>query len=231
MTVAGKRERARLRRFLTLQPGEVETLRINRPKTHWQGAGKGKRMLIILTLGTGIGGGVVIDGRIFDGADGWAAELGHMSISHDGRRCACGKTGCIEAYASANATFKRYLERLGDSADSLVLEKAGGDRDGVDAKMVCDAAKEGEALAREVVEETASYLGVFCGTLINGLNPDIILLGGGMAGAGDILFDKVREVAQRESLKDAFATVEIKPAALGNDAGILGAAAMVFLGA
>ncbi|MFH1709020.1 MAG: ROK family protein [Planctomycetota bacterium] len=196
---------------------------------YWKGAGRGKKVVVVLTLGTGVGSGVVIDGAIMDGATGWAAELGHVSIAFDGRKCACGKTGCIEAYASANATFKRYVEKLGSRTDTLVMQKAGGDAGRIDAKMVCDAAREGEPLASEVVGETGFYLGVFCGSLINALNPDVILLGGGMSAAGDILFDRVREVAGRESLRDPFAATAILPAALGNDAGLVGAAALVHL--
>lgn len=196
---------------------------------YWQGAGKAKKVVVILTLGTGIGGGIIIDGKIFHGAGNCAAELGHMSISHHGRKCACGKTGCIETYASANAAIRIYKEKLGDRTDTLVFEKAGGDREKINAKMICDAAREGGELAKEVVEEVGFYLGVFCGSLINGLNPDVIILGGGMGAAGDILLEPVRETVKKESLKDLQKIVEIKPAVLGNDAGILGAAAMVFL--
>ena len=190
---------------------------------NWVGAGKGASSMILLTLGTGIGGGIVLEGDVWHGLDDAAGELGHMSINFDGPHCNCGSYGCIEAYASAPATVRRALKGIEDGRGTslkALLEKAGE----LTAKDIHDAAVAGDEFAHEVIATTGKLLGIAVANFVNIFNPELVVLFGGLAKAGDMLFQPVREEAKRRALKPAADTVKILPAKLGGDAGIIGAA-------
>jgi len=193
----------------------------------WAGIGQDEsiRHLVMMTLGTGIGAGYVIDGRLVHGAKGRGAEGGHMIVMPDGRPCGCGQAGCIEAYASASNTARRAIERLetGDTSSLETITNAGNQ---VSSRDVFDAAKAGDDLALEIVDETAYLLAVACVNYCRMLDPQMIVFAGGMILAGDFLFDKIRTKFKELTWTAADDYVEIVAAQLGNDAGFIGAAAV-----
>ncbi len=192
---------------------------------YWMGAGQGTESMVVLTLGTGVGGGVVVFGKLLRGIDGTAAELGHLKVQRDGRLCGCGSKGCLEAYASVSGMVQTALEGLdrGQSSPAL-MALCGGDRDAIDGKMIFDAAQQGDALAKWVFEETATWLGLGIASIINYQNPEKLVLCGGMIAAGDLLFEPVRRVARANCFQVPGDRCEIVPAGLGADAGVLGCA-------
>ncbi len=190
----------------------------------WLGAGRRAKRLIGLTLGTGIGGGFVLDGNVYRGASDAAAEIGHMSVDLAGRRCACGSRGCVEAYASGSAIAARAAEAVASGGDSTLVELVKGDAAAITAEAVCSAAAAGDALAMDIVAETARVLGVTVANVIHLFNPDVVVIGGGVAGAGARLFAPLRAEAERRAFPSAIAACRIVPAALGEVAGVVGAA-------
>lgn len=189
----------------------------------WQGAGRGAERLIGLTLGTGIGGGIVIGGEIYRGASDAAGEVGHMSVDFEGRLCACGSRGCVEAYASGPGIAARAVEGLAEGADSQLAATAGDGRR-ITARLVCEAAAAGDAYASRILTETACILAVAVANLINLLNPDVIVVAGGVTAAGDHLFGPLREAVRRRAFPAAVAACRILPARLPDTAGMIGAA-------
>jgi len=190
---------------------------------HWAGAGRGAESMVMFTLGTGIGGGIIVDGRLVHGNNDCAAELGHMVIEVDGRECACGNRGCLERYASANAVAARFAEAVNSGEDSVLAGKvAAGEK--VDSKMIYQAALEGDELANKIYWETGTYLGIGVVNLLHTLNPARVVLGGGLIGAGELLMRPVRETVEKRALPDAQRNCVICCATLGEDAGLIGAA-------
>ena len=192
------------------------------------GAGKGTQCMIMLTLGTGIGGGIVIDGRVWHGADDIAAELGHVSVKYDGIRCNCGSIGCVEAYASATGVVRRAREALAQGAESALADgapKALADvHDEDKCAHIFHVAAAGDPLAEKVVADTTVYLAAAIGSLINIFNPDMIVLFGGMTKAGDQLLAPVRKEVRQRSFKIGSDRCQIVRSHLGGEAGVLGAA-------
>jgi len=184
------------------------------------GAGKGTQCMIMLTLGTGIGGGIVLGGRVWHGADDIAAELGHVSVKYDGIPCNCGSIGCVEAYASATGVVRRARQAIEQGADSSL---AGAD-DSLTCEQVFRAAAAGDRLAQQVVDDTAAYLGTAIGSLINIFNPDMIVLFGGMTNAGDQLLVPLRHEVRKRSFKIGADRCKIVCSRLGAEAGVIGAA-------
>ena len=198
---------------------------------YWAGAAKDPaiRHVVMLTLGTGIGSGLIVDGRIVHGGFGNGGEGGHIIVEPGGRACACGQKGCLEAYASASWTARRAEEALdGGREVSSLAESYEPGRTPLTAKAVFDAAQAGDALALRIVDETATYLGVACVSFCRLLDPQVILFAGGMILSGDFLFDRVRRVFAEHSWTAAPDQVRIMPAALGNDAGVIGAGAVAW---
>jgi len=183
------------------------------------GAGRDVRNLVLLTLGTGIGGGIVLDGRLFRGPNDTGAELGHMVIRHGGRQCGCGNRGCLEAYASATAVVARMGERI-ESGDPSAL----AERPDFTCRDVFEAAQKGDALAKRIVQETADYLASGITSILHVLNPEMVVLTGGMMGAGDKFLNEVRRRVRETAFERASSACEICWSTLGGDAGILGAA-------
>jgi glucokinase len=190
----------------------------------WLGAARGARHVVGLTLGTGIGGGLIMDGRLYHGISDVAGELGHMTIDSNGRRCGCGNYGCLEAYASGSAIAERAREALAGGDPSSLPQLVGGDLSQLTAAMVYDAAKEGDAMAIEVVRDTARFLGIGVANLLNAFNPEVVVLAGGVTRAGDALFEPMRAEVRRRAFKPAVDACRIVPGVLPN-AGVVGAIA------
>ncbi len=196
----------------------------------WVGAARGARHAVTFTLGTGIGGGIVVDGRLLHGASDVAAEIGHITIETNGRRCGCGNDGCLEAYASGPAIARRTIEAIKAGAESSIATLVGGALDRISAQIVYEAAGADDPLALEVVQDTAKYLGVGVANLINILNPEVVVICGGVTQAGDRLFTPLRREVTRRAFRPAVQACRIVPGLLPGTAGVVGAA-KVFLDA
>ncbi len=188
------------------------------------GAGRGSDTMCALTLGTGVGGGIVVFGKLLRGVDGTAAELGHMIVNRNGRECGCGAKGCLEAYGSVTGMVRTAVEGIESGKKTSLTETCQGDMDKITGKMISQAAEKGDEFAKWVIQETGAWLGVGVATLINALNPEKIVLAGGMINAGDLLFDSIRQTAKELCFDVPYARVQIVPAGLGGDAGAIGAA-------
>jgi glucokinase len=194
----------------------------------WVGAARGTRHAIGITIGTGIGGGLIFDGRLYHGASDVAGEIGHTTIDTEGRRCKCGNYGCLEAYASGPNIALRAVEALEAGAESRLPDYIGGDLKLVTAQTVYQAAQDGDELALEVVNDTAKFLGAGIGNLLNVFNPEVVVVCGGVTLAGDHLFVPLRREVARRAFKPAVNACRIVPGELAGTAGVYGAA-KVFL--
>ena len=189
----------------------------------WKGGGKGAKNLIMATLGTGVGGGIIVNEKIITGAHGAGGEIGHAVINpKEERACNCGNKGCLEQYASATGIASLARKALETSGKDSVLRQ----KDSVTAKDVFDAYKEQDSLAADIVEEFAEYLGRALAVFACVADPDVIVLGGGVSKAGQVLVDCV-EACYRKYAFSACKDTQIKLATLGNDAGICGAAKLI----
>jgi glucokinase len=189
------------------------------------GAAHGVRHGLVLTLGTGIGGGIIIDGRVYRGAHGLAAEVGHWQFDPRGRTCACGEPGHWEAWASGSGLGVLAREAAANGALPSVLERAGGRVDAVDGVHVGDAALAGEPDALALLDTYADYVAIGCAGLANILDPEVIVISGGLVNLGDILLDRIRDRFPRHIEAPAHRPpIPIVPAALGDQAGVVGAA-------
>jgi len=190
----------------------------------WVGAARGARHAIGITIGTGIGGGLILDGKLYHGASDVAGEIGHTTIDTEGRRCKCGNYGCLEAYASGPNIAVRAVEEIEAGAVSRLPTLVGGDLSKITAQTVYQAAQDGDDLALEVVNDTARFLGVGIGNLLNVFNPEVVVVCGGVTAAGDHLFVPLRREAARRAFKPAVAACRIVPGELAGTAGVYGAA-------
>ncbi len=191
---------------------------------HHLGVGKGVDNLILLTVGTGIGGGIIINGRLYSGLCGSAGEIGHMTIDVNGSKCNCGNTGCLETLASGTAMAKEAIMRISQGEKSSLTEIVAGKIENITAEKIEVAARSGDSLALEVILKAATYLGVGMVNLVNIFNPEMIIVGGGMAKMGDLLLNPARQVVRERAFSLSAQAVCIVPAQLGDDAGVLGAA-------
>lgn len=192
----------------------------------WQGAARGSQITIGFTIGTGIGGGIIIDGQLFHGASDVAGEVGHTTIELNGRHCKCGNYGCLEAYASGPAIATRAREVLvREESASLLPNLVGGRLEDITAATVYEAATRGDAVANEIVRDTARYLGAGIANLLNTLNADTVVVAGGVTAAGDALFIPLRAEVRRRAFKPAVEAARIVPAELPGTAGVVGAVA------
>ncbi|MBX3173218.1 MAG: ROK family protein [Gemmatimonadaceae bacterium] len=190
----------------------------------WLGAARGAQQVVGLTLGTGIGGGLILDGRLYHGSSDVAGELGHTTIDSTGRRCGCGNYGCVEAYASGPAIAERAREALAGGESSRLLAMVEGELSRITAATLFEAASEGDAVAREVVRETARFLGIGVANLLNIFNPQVVVLAGGVTQAGDALFEPLRAEVRRRAFKSAVEPCRIVAGTLAH-AGVVGAVA------
>lgn len=190
------------------------------------GAGRGYRNILCITLGTGIGGGLILNGKVFHGTNDFAGEVGHMILVPSGKTCNCGNNGCFEMYSSATAMIKRAEDYMNKKVPSSLLDYKTTE---VTAKLISDLAQDGDVVCQDILWEAAHYIGLALGNISNLLNLDCIIIGGGVAAAGDILFKHVEMFTQKYSIPFIYEQLTIVPAQLGNDAGIYGSAAMVLL--
>lgn len=181
----------------------------------WKGAAVGAKNVVMLTLGTGIGGGLIIDGKLFMGSNGFGAELGHITIANDGPPCGCGATyGCFEALASGTAIIRAAQEEISPKIDN--------------AKQVEELAQQGNEAARAIWEDEGKWLGIAIANYLNIFNPDMVIVGGAIAGAWPLFERRMREEVRSRAFDVMTEHAKIAPAQLGNDAGITGAAKMVY---
>jgi len=192
----------------------------------WQGAARGANHVVGLTIGTGIGGGIVLHGEIYGGASDIAGEIGHMTIDSTGRRCKCGNYGCLEAYASGPAIAARAVEGVSAGVDTSLPHYVNGDLAKITAQVVYEAAHDGDDFAREVVKDTARFLGAGVANIINIFNPEVVVVCGGVTLAGDRLFVPLRAEVSRRAFKPAVSVCKIVPGELTGTAGVYGAAAV-----
>jgi glucokinase len=191
---------------------------------HLYGAGKGAANIVLLTVGTGIGGGIIIDNQLYLGTSGAAGEFGHMAVA-DGPACNCGNTGCLEMLASGRAVERDAIARLKRGDDSILQEIYQGKIESITAEQVGEAARRGDALAQDVIARAAYYLGVGMVNTVNIFNPEIIVIGGGMAEMGEMLVAPGRQMVATRAFSISSRAVRIVTAQLGNEAGVYGAAA------
>jgi glucokinase len=191
------------------------------------GAGRGYRHMLLVTVGTGIGGGIVADGRPFRGANGFAAEIGHVIVEPDGPLCGCGNRGCWEQVAAGRAIDRRGREEAREQEHSILRRLAGGDPDKVTGALVTEAAERGDDVARGILAEVGRRLGEGIAGLVNVLDPQVVVVGGGAIVAGDLLLEPARAAFfEAVEAPEHRPRVPIVPAQLGNDAGAIGAATL-----
>ena len=187
----------------------------------WRGAARARRTIICLTLGTGVGGGIILDGKLWRGADGTAGEIGHTSVEpFGGVQCRCGNIGCLEVYASATAIVRMTHEELGRYPSSSLQSIA----DSLTSEKIYRAAIEGDEVALEVFRRAGSYLGIAMANVVNIFNPEIIVVGGGVSAAWDLLSQPAREEVMKRAFPVPAQRCQIVRAECGDDAGLIGAA-------
>ncbi|MBZ4664407.1 MAG: glucokinase [Caloramator sp.] len=189
------------------------------------GAMKGCQSGVLLTLGTGVGGGIVLNGEVYSGAHGVGSEIGHMIIGENFYNCNCGKNGCFETFASSTAII-RYAQKLikEGNTDTKILELAEGDLEKINAKIIFDCAKEGDRVAKMAVDRLVKYLVIGIFNIVNFMDPEVIALGGGVSNAGEYLLNLVRQEYEKNKFFKTLPAAKIELAKFKNDAGILGAA-------
>ena len=188
------------------------------------GASVGCKSSVFITLGTGVGGGIIVDGRPWAGGHGRAGEIGHMCLVPDGVPCTCGRNGCVERYCSGTALIRMAKQACSNYPDTVLMQKAGGNVDRINAKMVIDAAKEGDASALRVFNSFARYLALTISNITWFFDPEMIVLGGGISHAGQFLLDAVLPLIPPCQAFEKLALPRIELARLGNEAGVIGAA-------
>ena len=191
------------------------------------GAGRGKRHMLMLTVGTGIGGGIVVNGDLYRGAFGIAAEIGHIRVVPDGHLCGCGARGCFEQYGSGNALMRHAREAIAASPDIArnLLSRGDGTLEGLTGQAITEAAREGDAVALAAFNTTGQWLGAGIATLSVVLDPECVVIGGGVIDAGDILLEPTRSALERYMpFAGKHPYPEIIAAQLGNEAGLVGVA-------
>lgn len=187
------------------------------------GAAKDSSSSVTIALGTGIGGGTYINGSLISGFSGAGGEIGHIKLEKDGKLCDCGQRGCFEAYASATGMIREAVSRLAVNKSNLLYELIDRKIDKLKAKDIFDAAKQGDSFSLDIIEYETEYLAMGIGNILNILNPEVIVIGGGVALAGDILFNPLKEKLKKHVLPVALEDLKIVPGVLGNEAGIKGA--------
>ncbi len=187
------------------------------------GATRGSSNSIFITLGTGVGGGFIINGDVYSGNHGIGSEIGHMMVGKNFYDCNCGSNGCLETFASGTALVKYTKKLLEDPSNSLILKKLNNNMDLLDARLIFDCAKEGDLVANKAVDRLVKYLSIGIANLINLLDPEIIAIGGGMSRAGDFLLDKLNNEVPKYIWLKSMNLTKIVLASLQNDAGIVGA--------
>ena len=187
------------------------------------GAAAGRKNVVCLTLGTGVGGGLIIDGEVYRGANGTAGELGHVTINFEGPKCACGNKGCLEAYCSSQAMIGRTKALMGSELSPAFEEVLEGDLDNLTIRKLFAAHHKGDEIANQVLNETAVYVGIGLASVANLFNPEIVVIGGGIADGGGSFLEAVSAEMKKHAFSSAVDGLSIVRASLGNDAGFIGA--------
>lgn len=193
----------------------------------WVGAGNKEPNVAFITLGTGVGGGLIVDNNLMHGAVDAAGEIGHVTVEPDGYQCTCGKNGCLEQYASATGIVRIAQDKVRTYDGESQLKSKINENEFIDSKLIFDLAKGDDKFANEVVDQFVYYLALALGNVANLLNPSTIVLGGGVSKAGDFLTEKVAKTVKQFTFPTIREVTKIKVAALGNDAGMIGAASLV----
>lgn len=193
----------------------------------WFGAARDVDNFALINVGSGIGSGIMIKGELYNGTCSGAGEIGHISIVDNGPKCNCGNYGCLEVMASGPALAKRVISRINMGEDTIIADLIHDDLSKVTGEVIYEAAKLGDRLALEALSETGRYIGYAISNLINILNPEMIVVGGGVAMAGEYVFKSLLDVAEKKSMDHLFEKVRIVPAALNENCGVIGAATLV----
>ena len=186
------------------------------------GAGRGTNTMVMMTLGTGVGGGIILNGRLWLGANEGAAEIGHIIIQADGPRCSCGRHGCVEALARRDAIIDRAARKMLQGRQSILLEQVNNIVWDVTPAMIAKAAQEGDEVAVETMAETGYYVGLGVASAVNMLNPDMVVIGGGISMAGEPLWGPLLRTFKTNALHASQSVCQIVSAELGDDAGVMG---------
>jgi glucokinase len=194
---------------------------------HKFGAAKGYKDALCLTLGTGIGGGIILNDKLFHGSNFAGAEFGHMTICYNGRKCNCGGIGCLEMYASAPAIVKDTRWLLRKNRKSIIYGLIEGDSDKLTTEVIFEAERKGDILASDVINQACAYLGAGIASAVNLLNPEIVVIGGGVSEGGESFIRRIEKEVKRRAFPSATKNLKVVKAKLGNDAGFIGAAMLV----
>ncbi|MCV3762790.1 ROK family glucokinase [Companilactobacillus farciminis] len=193
----------------------------------WQGAGNNANDVVFVTLGTGVGGGIIANGKLIQGQNGAAGEIGHVTVDPNGFMCTCGKKGCLETIASATGIVRVARDRASEYAGNSELKAMLDDGQDISAKDVFDLAKKDDDLALMVVDYVCDSLGFVLGNIANTLNPKFVVIGGGVSAAGDFLLNKVDKAMRKNEFATIKDSTELRLASLGNGAGVIGAASLI----
>ena len=192
--------------------------------------GRKVKNLLCITLGTGVGGGIILNGRIYHGASGSAGEIGHMTLNPQGQRCRCGNYGCLETYIGSAYIVKKAIREIRKGEKSLIKKIAGGNLKSVTPETIQVAALKGDKLARRIWKEAGEYLGIALSGVINLLNPEVIVFGGGVARAGELIFKPMKAEIKKRTFKTPFEKVKFTYTRFGEDLGVIGAALLILQG-
>jgi len=188
------------------------------------GVGRGVNNLVLLTIGTGIGGGIIIDGKLYNGPSGSAGELGHMTVDIDGPKCVCGNIGCLETLVSGPVMAGEAVKQINQGASSSLVEMVAGRIEDITAEDIGAAARAGDSLSLKIITEAATYLGIGLVNVVNIFNPEMIILAGGVAELGDLLLDPAWRIVKERAFPVSTQVVRIVTAELGDEAAVRGAA-------
>lgn len=194
----------------------------------WMGAGRRVRSMVCMTLGTGIGGGIILDGDVWHGAHGMGGEIGHITVNPDGPRCNCGNYGCLEAYSSATGMVRSAIESMMNGRRTILKRLSGGDSGRITAKMIYEAAIKGDRLSINIFKEAGMYLGIAIADLINIINPEMIVLTGDVTGAWDFFMPAAIEEVEKRAYKAIVKRTKIVRGKLTGSAGVIGAASLAW---
>lgn len=202
-------------------------VRVNALGEWYFGAGRGVKNMVLITLGTGVGAGIIIDGKMLRGPQSAAGEVGHMIIVEDGPACTCGSRGCLEVFASATGMMRRCKELMLENRDSLLWQMCEGNIDKVRTYMIDKAHDQGDKVGRQVMAETAYYLGIGLTNVVNIFNPELVVIGGGVSKAGERLLGPAREFVNKRAMVVQRQHYKLVAAQMLDEAGMLGACTLV----
>ncbi len=186
--------------------------------------------LLCITLGTGVGGGLIINGKIYHGASGSAGEIGHITLNPQGQRCRCGNYGCLETYIGSAYIVKKAVKEIRKGERSLIKKLAGGNLQSITSQTIQAAALKGDKLARRIWQEAGEYLGIALSGVINLLNPGVIVFGGGVARAEELIFKPMKKEIRKRTFRVPFEKVKFTHTKFGQDLGVIGAALLILQG-